>query len=139
MKPCTVLAQATTSTNPNDPIPPPLSGGIVLNGSAILIAGSAAAAAMATVWKHWTDHQRRQAQRLDATDAQQDGLLLALVGDQRSERKVLFDRLLKNSDQISDDVVDIRMVLRDIQKQQTETQRLVTSLAILLRQNNGQD
>lgn len=123
---------------PDAQIPPPLSGGIVLNGSAILIAGSAAAAAIATVWKHWTDHQRRQAQRLDATDAQQDGLLLALVGDQRSERKLLFDRLLKNSDQAGVDLNEVLVLLRDLKQQQAETQRIVTSLAILIRQNNAE-
>ncbi len=137
MTPCIVLAQATTSTNPNDSIPPPLSGGIVLNGSAILIAGSAAAAAIAQIWRQWTDHQRRQAQRLDATDAQQDGLLLALVGDQRAERKVLFDRLLKGADQTSEDVAELRIMLKALQQQQAETQRIVTSLAILLRQQNA--
>lgn len=123
-----------TSSPPPDNPPPPLSGGIVLNGSAILIAGSAAAAAIATVWKHWTDYQRRQAQRLDATDAQQDGLLLALVGDQRSERKLLFERLLDEQNQTLESVEDLRAMVKDLQRQNVETQRILTSLAILLRQ-----
>lgn len=123
-------------SSPPEHMPPPLSGGIVLNGSAILIAGSAAAAAIAQIWRYWTDHQRRQAQRLDATDAQQDGLLLALVEDVRGERKELFGRLLDGSDRTSADVAEIRSLLKALEKQQSETQRLVTSLAILIRGQN---
>lgn len=135
---CGFMVRTGTEVTQSPNTDPPLSGGIVLNGSAILIAGSAAAAAIATIWRHWTDHQRRQAQRLDATDAQQDGLLLALVGDQRSERKVLFDRLLKNSDQSAVDLNEVLGLLRDLHKQNAETQRIITSLVILIRQNNAE-
>lgn len=133
-----VIAIATTTQHSPPPDSPPLSGGIVLNGSAILLAGSAFAAAVATIWRHWTEHQRRQAQRLDATDAQQDGLLIALVGDTRSERKLLFERLLKGHDQTAKDISELRALVKQLMQQQGETQRIVTSLAILLRQNNAE-
>lgn len=99
---------------------------------------SVAAAVVGHLWKEWQAWQRRQAQRLDEADAQQDSLLGALVGDVRAERKKLFERLLTEQNQTTESLGELKAEIKRLQQQEAETQRIVTSLAILLRQNNAE-